>query len=273
VTATIEQLHDQISREVREANLATDSPTEVDILRRRFQIAFIGIVVVFGLLVTTFANDLWANVKDSSWIDPEAARIALLVFTGWIAFYLWEKERHLKRVTKLSGELQRLDSDLAGNLLHSALVLDSVEVAHSSLELDVVTRRVVEQARGLLGASSGALYFVDEDRTLLPAEAQTENGAARAAPDGLLQFLGDGRAAVQLVSSVGAMLCAPLRTQAGTVAVLTVVTEDTERWNDESRALLERFARSAAVAVENARRYEAAVFLLDVQAGSTVDLV
>jgi hypothetical protein len=274
VTATLDELHQQINREVREANLRTEKPTEIDILHRRLQIAFVGAVVVIGLLVTTLANDLWASVRQQAWIDPQVARVALLVFTGWIAFYLWEKERHLKRVTKLSGEIARLDQDLAGNLLRSALVLDSVEAVHTSLELDVVVRRVVDQARWLLGASSSVLHFPDEDGTLVPGESRSDDAAQPVELAGLAELVGSERSAVQLSRDGHAVVCAPMRAADGTlIAVISVSSERPDAFSAESRALLERFAASATAAIENARRYEAAVFLLDVQSADPADFV
>ncbi len=112
--STIEDLRDQITREERVVNLQPDgNVTDAEIQRRRRQMLLLAVVVLVGLLFTTVANDVWTSFRQDSWIDPEVARIALIGFGVLTVAYLYDKEQHLKRLSRLGHDVQDLDAALA----------------------------------------------------------------------------------------------------------------------------------------------------------------
>ena len=267
--STIEDLRDEITREERVANLPADGMvTEQEIHRRRRQMFLLAVVVLVGLLFTTVANDIWTRFRDDSWIDPEIARIALIGFGVLSAAYLYDKEQHLKRLSRLGRDVQDLDSALAATMLRSAFVADATQAVHSSLELDDVVQQVVEQSGRLVGAGSVSLRLADDEGELRPVAAQLdiagrEPGETAEPSDDLLRMVGHTRESALLNSGTISVLCVPLVRVDRLIGVITLSAGAADRFNDDDAALLTRFAVSAAAAIEHAQRYEAAVFLLD----------
>ena len=118
----------------------------------------LAVVVLVGLLFTTVANDVWTRFRRGQLDRPRrrphrahrvrcAARVA----------YLYDKEQHLKRLSRLGHDVQDLDAALAAQMLRSAFVADATEAIHASLELDEVVQRVVEQSCRLVGAGAASL--------------------------------------------------------------------------------------------------------------------
>jgi hypothetical protein len=259
--STIESLRDQITHEEEVANLTPDGMvSEHEIHRRRLQIFFVAVVVLAGLLITTLANDVWSEMRDKSWLDPQVTRIALIIFASWIAVYLFDKEQHLKRLSRLGHDVDLLDRELAAGLLHSALVTEAIELVHESLELDLVVDRVLEQACLLTRADDGALYLVDDEGGLHAVATQGSPDVSDV--EALRALVQQARGVLELSADRGSRLCAPLTHHGELLGV--VVVEPARAAEGEMRALLARFTPSAASAIANGRRYEASVFLLDV---------
>jgi hypothetical protein len=267
--STIEDLRDEITREERVANLPADGTvTEQEIHRRRRQMFLLGTVVLVGLLFTTVANDIWTRFRDDSWIDPEVARMALIGFGVLCSAYLYDKEQHLKRLSRLGRDVQDLDSALAATMLRSAFVADATQAVHASLELDDVVQQVVEQSCRLVGAGNASLRLADDEGDLRPVAAQVDiAGREPAEPpepsDDLLRMVGLTREPALLNSGTVSVLCVPLVRRDRLIGLITLGAGAAHRFNDDDAALLGRFAGPVAAAIEHAQRYEAAVFLLD----------
>jgi hypothetical protein len=267
--STIEDLRDQISREERVANLRPDGTvTQEQIQRRRLQMFLLGLIVLVGLLFTTVANDVWTRFRDSAWIDPEVARVALIAFGVWLALYVYDKEQHLKRLSRLGRDVQDLDAHLAARMLRSALITEATEAVHESLDLDEVVQRVVEHACRLVAAVSATLRLNDEEGGLHLVAAQVDVAGSElpepAEPDGdLLEVVGNTREPALLNSGTVSVLCVPLVSHGHLLGLLTLSASAANRFGDDDAALLGRFAVPVANAIANAQRYEAAVFLLD----------
>jgi hypothetical protein len=262
--STIEDLRDQIVREEKVTNLKADGTvTEAEIHRRRLQMFLLALVVLVGLLFTTVANDVWTEFRDGSWIDPELARLALIGFSVLCVLYVY-----LKRLSRLGQDVQDLDAQLAAGMLRSALVAEATEIVHDSLDLDEVVQRVVEQASRLVGATSASLRLTDEEGGLHPVAAQVDvTRSDRSEPaepnDDLLQVVGNTREPALLNSGTMSVLCVPIVRDERLLGLITLGAGADHRFDDGDAALLGRFALSAASAIANAQRYEAAVFLLD----------
>jgi hypothetical protein len=267
--STIEDLRDEITREERVANLPADGMvTEQEIHRRRRQMFLLGVVVLVGLLFTTVANDIWTRFREDSWIDPEVARMALIGFGVLSAAYLYDKEQHLKRLSRLGRDVQDLDSALAATMLRSAFVADATEAVHASLELDDVVQNVVEQSCRLVGAGSASLRLADDEGDLRPVAAQVDIAGREisepAEPsDDLLRMVSQTHEPALLNSGTLSVLCVPLVRRERLIGLITLGAGAVDRFNNDDAALLGRFAGPVAAAIEHAQRYEAAVFLLD----------
>ena len=267
--STIEDLRDQIIREERVANVRADGTiTAEEIHRRRRQMFFVAVVVLVGLLFTTVANDLWTQVRDRSWIDPELARIALIGFGVVSAAYLYDKEQHLKRLSRLGRDVQDLDAALAASMLRSAVVADAVESVHATIDLDEVVQSVVEQSCLLVGAGSASLRLADDEGELRAVATQVDLSGGEPTEGGepsdeLLRVVGRTREPALLNSGTVSVLCVPLVRAGRLMGLVRLSAGAANRFGDDDVAILQRFSGPAAHAIANAQRHEAALFLLD----------
>jgi hypothetical protein len=263
----IEALREEITREERVVNLPPDgNVTPEAIQRRRLQIFLIAMVVVVGLVFTTIVNDVWTELRGQAWLDPQVTRVALAIFAAWVAFYVYDKEQHLKRLSRLGADVDRLDRELAAGLLHSAVVLDALEPVHATLELDRVTAAIVEQACAFLGAPVGRVHLVDEDRAAhLVHDHGRRSAPVPPPPDELVALVIRRAAPAELEVDGTAAMAVPLVHDGTLLAVLSVAQAPGTPFAEEAASLLRRFAASAGAALANARRYEAVVFLLDAE--------
>jgi hypothetical protein len=267
--STIEDLRDQITREERVANVRADGTiSAAEIHRRRRQMFFVAVVVLVGLLFTTVANDVWTEVRDRSWIDPELARIVLIGFGVISAAYLYDKEQHLKRLSRLGRDVQDLDAALAASMLRSAVVADAIEVVHCTIDLDEVVQSVVEQSCLLVGAGSASLRLADEEGELRAVATQVDLSSgeppeAGEPSDDLLRVVGRTREPALLNSGTVSVLCVPLVRDGRLMGLVRLSAGAANRFDDDDVAILQRFSGAAAHAIGNAQRHEAALFLLD----------
>jgi GAF domain len=267
--STIEDLRDEITREERVANLRADGTvTEEEIHRRRRQMFLLALVVLVGLLFTTVANDVWTEFRDRSWIDPEVARLTLIGFGICSVVYLYDKEQHLKRLSRLGRDVEHLDAELAATMLRSAVVADSIEAVHATLELDEVVQRVVEQSCLLVGAGSASLRLADDEGELRAVAMQVDLASGEPAEPGepsddLLRVVARTREPALLNSGTVSVLCVPLVHDDRLLGLIRLSSGALDRFGDADASVLRRFSGPAASAIANAQRYEAAVFLLD----------
>ncbi len=268
--STIEDLRDEIVREERVTNLRADGTvTEAEIHRRRLQMFLLALVVLVGLLFTTVANDVWTEFRDGSWIDPELARLALIGFGICCVLYVYDKEQHLKRLSRLGRDVQDLDAQLAAGMLRSAVVAEATEIVHETLDLDEVVQRVVDQASRLVGATSASLRLTDEDGGLHPVAAQVDVTATDlpepAEPnDDMLEVVGSTHEPALLNSGTVSVLVRPDRAARPPARVSSrSVPRPTTASTTVTRRCSAASPAPSASAIANAQRYEAAVFLLD----------
>ncbi|MBV8950605.1 MAG: GAF domain-containing protein [Actinobacteria bacterium] len=277
-STAIEAIREQIRREERATGLHGDGHvTDAAIRRRRAQIAVVAVVVLLGLVLTTLANDLWTEFKrSSSIVDVDTARLAMLVFSVAFVAYALEKETHLRRLSSLGIEARQLDYELARRMLSSAALAEAQRVVSSSLELEVVLRTALQQGAAMVEAASASLSLLTDDGELLEAACLDSEPGQRVADAILLQValarepmlvsgpvpleLGSGLAPSARTTSV---ICAPLEHAGALLGVITFGAAPTERFGEDAFDLVRRFVPGVAAAVSRARRYEAAVSLID----------
>jgi hypothetical protein len=262
---TDESLREELATEQRRANLQRHgiaSAAAVD--RRRHQIAAVGLVVAVGMLLAVLlAAGVIQLGPGGGWIDSGLARVATVGFGIAMVAYAFDQERHLRKVEDRRGRLVALESDIASNLLTAGLVLDAVCAVHASVDLDTVLTTIVDQGRGLVGADHGLLFAKDEHGALEPVR-DPEDLAAIGAP--IADLVAGRRAVVAVTETGGNDLGVPLIHGDELLAVLVLPEVLAARLTRDLEAVLGRFGAEAAAALANARRYEAAMFLMDVVA-------
>ena len=255
-------LREEIARDQKRADLPNRGiATAHAIHQRRHQIAFLVAVVAFGLVFATLVSEHLIDLGTRSLIDTEITRLALAGLSVFVILYAFDKERILRRVVHEREELFALDGELAGSLLSSGLVLDTVTALHANLELADLLPCIVDQGRYLVGSEAGVL-FLDEERQPMQPVLDPMSMAAVARP--VVELVTAQRAVLAQGDGDSLDIGVPIEAEGQLLAVLVLPDVVANELNTDMVALLTRFGAAAGAALLNARRYEAAMFLLDV---------
>jgi hypothetical protein len=229
--------------------------------RRRHQIAIVAGLVATAVILATLVSEKVIDIGADSWIDADVARYALAAFAFGIVLYAFDKDRHLRRVVAQRERIYELDCEIAGSLLSAGLVLDAVSAVHTELALDRLLPTIVDQGRTLIGADKGVLFVEEPGRPMEPV-FDVDGLAAAAKP--MVELVGERRAVVGVVEGSTIDIGVPVVNGTELLAVLVLPGVVANALTPDTTALLERFGVAAGTALVNARRYEAAMFLLDV---------
>jgi len=248
IVAEVDRLQERIRREERAAGIRADRPlSAAGIRRRRRQVVGLALLVFFGLVVTTLRASFF-GAADGSVIDPDLLRAAMITFTGGFIAYVVEKELHLRRLDGLAGEERAVWVAIADRLLARAVLVDAESWMHGSLLLDDAVARVADRAVALTGAARVRISLLDADGEPHVAVIRDAAGtSARSVPGVASLTTRVVRRGERLALSPSGNPC-----RSGAVAAVAVPSE-----------LVDAFAARAAVALENAARYEEALLRIE----------
>jgi PAS domain S-box-containing protein len=168
-----------------------------------------------------------------------------------------------------TAELRRAEEQRA--------LLETLRALSGELEVGRVLQAVLERAVGLLGVTGGELAIYDEatDELVIAAShnmAVESNGTRMTMGEGAMGHVArtqaplvipryqewSGRSMKYAHDQVQTVLAAPLQIGERLVGVIAIVESDPNRqFGEEELRLIELFAPQAAVAIENARLFEA----------------
>ncbi|MGH9017097.1 MAG: diguanylate cyclase domain-containing protein [Acidimicrobiales bacterium] len=243
---------------------STPSLEAVD--RRRSQlwtVAFAGLAsmaAAVGLLTSAGGHDL-------GFANRLGFRVGTVVLVVALAGYVMEKERHLRRLSTLLVNERVLGAALSNRLKELAVLYEAGKALNSVLVIEEVLRLILSSAFELLEASSGCIMLLEgEDDLVVACRAGQES------PDDRLG-LSDGIAARVLrdrepllvqgtVSERGhretdTAVCVPLIHRADVLGVLILRGAPDHVYSEHDLRAVALFAEHAAIAVANARLYEA----------------
>jgi len=249
------------------------TPSLEDVEQRRTQLW----VLTTVLLVTVGAGlgllSLWPG-GPRTWISPRLLRWSVILLSVGFCAYAIEKELHLRRLAGLLIDERVLTVALSNRLHEVSLLLDAGKAMNSVLELDAVLDVILRSASDLLSAKSGSIMLLEGDE--LVTVSARGNDAAR----GRRSRLGDGisgRVAATRepllingeagpddfpgleprVQPVDSSMCVPLMNRDEVLGVLNVNADPQRIFTEYDLRALSLFAEQAAVAIANARLFEA----------------
>jgi hypothetical protein len=120
---------------------------------------------------------------------------------------------------------------------------------------------IVDQGRALIGAGRGVLFIEEPGRTMEPV-IDADDLAGSTAP--MVELVTRRRGVVGIVEDTTMDIGVPIINGPELLAVLVLPGVVATTLSPDTTALLTRFGAAAGTALVNARRYEAAMFLLDV---------
>ena len=240
------------------------TPTLEAVDRRRSQLwtvafaALVSLSVAVALLTSEGAHRL-------GFANQAGFRIGTIVLVSGLAIYVIEKEHHLRRLSRLLVEEHVLAAGLSNRLKELALLYEAGKAMNSVLVIDEVLGMILSSAFELLQASSGSILLFDESGNLREvcragseelALGLTEGLAKRVVADGE-PLVAQGRVIERDAVVTQSTVCVPLVHRGTRVGALSLSGSPDHTYTEHDLRAVSLFAEHAAVAVANARLYEA----------------
>ena len=217
-----------------------------DVERRRSQLWLLSIII--GLAVPGLLAALGTDVVSEQlqgFADVRTLRLSLVALLVAFGGYVIERERALRRLTRMLLDERQRNDVLIGRVRELDTLLDACRALNSSLDLGTVLNLVARSAEQL-GAKSVTVGLVtDED----PDRVVTV--ATRGATD---QEVGSIRSVDEALHSSAGQRAVGLEARARLLGVLTVDQTDrgAERFDDRA---LQVYAEAAAAVIANAQSH------------------
>jgi diguanylate cyclase (GGDEF)-like protein len=241
------------------------SPTLEAVDRRRSQlwtVAFSGLVCLaaaVALLTSGAAHHL-------GFANGLGFRIGTVVLVVGLAVYVTEKERHLRRLSKLLVDERVLGAALSNRLKELAMLYEAGKAMNSVLVVDEVLQLILSSAFELLGASSGSIMLLqDEGDLVVVCRAGNANGAPIELGGGIASRVARDREPLLVQGTVSekghqeteSAVCVPLLHRSQVLGVINLIGATGHTYSEYDLRAVSLFAEHAAIAVANARLYEA----------------
>lgn len=247
------------------------TPSLEAVERRRSELwtlAFLTVcVLAIGLVLISVAGDTEGEAQKV--VRTPGFRLALIAATVGLASYVFEKERYLRRLTRLLLEERVLTAALSNRLKELATLCEVGKAVNSVLAIEDVMQIILSSAIELLEGRSGSIMLADGDELEVLCEQGNEAArnarvkigtgvagqvAARREPVLISgKVAGDATRAVPVASAV----CVPLVNRDSLLGVLNVNGSVDRPFTEYDLRALTLFAEHAAMSIANSRLYEA----------------
>lgn len=265
--------HARVSAEARLVGLREfHTPTLEAVERRRVQLWLLSILILLGVSAIVTAGSLFPTLfdevgLDGAWFTEARFRGLMLTLTAGFSAYVFEKERHLRRLTRLLVDERVLTAALGNRLSEVSALLEAGKAINAVLELDAVLHIILNSATSLLTAEGGSIMLADDEAAILTTVCEHGNPAAAGAVVRIDDPIA-GRVArtwepVLVTGTVNARsipvesaMCTPMVHRGQLLGVLNLNGGKGRRFTEYDLRALSLFAEQAAAAIANARLYE-----------------
>ncbi|HUR18061.1 MAG TPA: EAL domain-containing protein [Acidimicrobiales bacterium] len=265
---------DELRREARVVGLRDfQSPSFEAVDRRRVQLWALSTLLLI-LLSSSVVISTWAPQLAGAEQPRLALRLSVLFLTIGFAVYSFEKEAHLRRLSRLLFDERLLTTALSNRLHELSLLLEAGRAMNSVLELPQVLSAILQSALELLRGSNGSLMLIEHDDELHTVTAVGNDGAQQARVK-----LGEGIAGAVAATmqpllvngqpdssrfpglqarkkGVSSAMCVPLIHHDNALGVLNVNADETRIFSEYDLRALSLFAEQAASTIAKARLFE-----------------
>lgn len=258
-------------------------PSLEAIERRRIQMWTVMFLLIVGLSGAVIVASFWTEALPGqirTFATMPVLRVCLLAVTIAFCVYVWEKERMLRKVTYALVDERVINAALTNRVTELAALSDVAQAINSVLTTREVLGKILQSALSLLHASGGRIMLLDLERNLLrsvcemsadgnPVEGADELVLGEGVPgwvahhrdpillhrdgaDGLFERL------VAPGSPASSLMCVALINRGELLGVLYVSSlDESHKFTEYDLRALQLFAENAAVAISNARLFEA----------------
>ncbi len=241
------------------------TPTLEAVDRRRSQlwtVAFAGLVCLASAVALLSTN----TGRHLGFASGTAFRSGTILLVIGLAVYVIEKERHLRRLAKLLVDERVLGAALSNRLKELAMLYEAGKAMNSVLVVDDVLRLILSSAFELLHSASGSIMLLDEagelvavchagDDQVSPLElgGSIAHRVVRDREPLLVQGTVSEKGRPESESAV----CVPLVHRGQILGVINLIGAHGVVYSEYDLRAVSLFAEHAAIAVANARLYEA----------------
>lgn len=254
---TIER--DLLLHEAKAAGVSITSTPTLDAVDRRrvqvFALAGVALAGIGGILALSRSEASPLRVTS----PVQALFVALAV--GVLA-YVADRERRLRRLTRLLIEERALSAALMQRLDEVRMLVDIAKAMNSTAGLDAILERIVTSAVSIVGGRSGALLLLDGEilHVVAAAGAGIETGQSLPIEGTAAQHV--ARTWEMLVTPETAdrpaVAYAPVRHGSELLGVLALTAQAGHLFGDYDVRASELFAEQAACAISQTHRAQAA---------------
>jgi diguanylate cyclase (GGDEF)-like protein len=257
-----------LEREARIVGIKEFSTPSLEAVDRRrsqlWTVAFAGLAsmaAAVGLLTSAGGHHL-------GFANRLGFRIGTVVLVVALAFYVMEKERHLRRLATLLVNERVLGAALSNRLKELAVLYEAGKALNSVLVIEEVLNLILSSAFELLEASSGFIMLLEGPDNLVVscrAGVASDDGDRLELGEGIAHRVLHGREPLLVqgvVSDNGRVetqsaVCVPLINRNDVLGVLILKGAADHMYSEHDLRAVSLFAEHAAIAVANARLYEA----------------
>lgn len=298
-----QDLRDRLHDEGRIAGLGDDYSDRA-LRRRKAQIIFVAVALITGLVFVMLLDSFRVD-ENGPLSNVTVLRMLLILLASVMCAYVLDKERHLKRVEALRSEERAMNLALAESLLHSSVLAETERELTSVLDLGELVELSLDRMLDVVDSADGVLMLRSGDVELRAAAIRSESLAwptrvkiqepliARDVSSGEIviasaptgnripdEGVGTDRVVGEPLpggfdetAMVGNGVFIQLVCRGAWLGCVAVAPHHEEPFSAEERELLGEVAQSAAMAIANARRHEAALLQLDRTRSQLAELV
>jgi K+-sensing histidine kinase KdpD len=242
--------------------------------RRRLQLWMLAAVVIVVAAAGAVFGAVELDTDRFWWARDGALQKSLLALSIGFIFYAIEKELHLRRLTRALIEERALSAALTTRIGELTALMEAGRAMNAVLELDDVLRIILRNAIDLLGGQNGSVMMVQEDGTLEAVCTYGNDdayGTRLAVGDGIAGRVALTREPVLLSGTatqgesghadrdkpVESAMSVPLQHRDELLGVLNCNAAEGHRFTEYDLRAFALFAEHAAIAIANARLFEA----------------
>jgi diguanylate cyclase (GGDEF)-like protein len=250
-------------------------PSLESVERRRLQLWLVMAVVLLGVSIAMAVLAVADPTSIHPWIDRRLLGPGVVLLMAGFSAYAFEKEVHLRKLTRLLVDERVLSSALTNRVRELHVLLEAGKAVNAVLDLSQVLDRILAAATELLQADGGSIMLSEADHLVVVATSGI------AAPAGAVVAIGEsiaGEVAATreplLVNGTAtaddfpglrsersvpnSAMSVPLVHRGELVGVLNVRAPGDRPYTEYDLRPLGLFAEHAASAVANARLYRTA---------------
>jgi len=268
------KVEETIRREARVAGLRDfDTPSLESVEKRRLQLWILTAVLLVSISLGVVFVSTWQTDATRFFASTPVMRIAVVLLSVAFCGYAIEKERHLRKLSRLLIDERVLTTALSNRLREVELLLGAGKAMNDGLELSVVLNTMLGSAVELLDSDSGSVMLMEGGVLVVACAHGNEHaeGGRVQLGEGIAGHVASSREALLVQGKadpqdfpglvpherpVVSAISAPLIHRDELLGVLNVNSSGDRVFTEFDLRAVSLFAEQAATAIANARLYE-----------------